>query len=49
MSSSRINSGRWEDETQKNSDPVNEGGEDPRLLSLSLYTHTNTHTTTQRY
>ena len=44
MSSSRVKSGRWEDETQKSSDPVNGGQEDPRLLSLSLYTHTHTHT-----
>ena len=49
MSSSRMNSGRWEDETQMSSDLVNGGGGDPRLLSLSLYTHTHTHTQTHTH
>ena len=49
MSSSRMNSGRWEDETQMSSDPVNGGGGDPRLLSLSLYTHTHPHTHTHTH
>ena len=49
MSSSRKNSGRWEDETQMSSDPVNGGGGDPRLLSLSLYTHTHPHTHTHTH